>query len=138
MCTDKLKTLPCNKDKSDVELADFSKVIKKQVTMAVVRESVLTTSQNNEHTALPTAVAHIIVKDFLVNVNILFDQGSQVTLVSKDFVNKFNSKSNGSKEMQICGVTGEGISRIHKTYPININTNEGIVNITAVCYESLP
>ena len=35
-------------------------------------------------------------------------------------------------------MTGEGISRIHKTYPININTNEGIVNITAICYESLP
>ena len=99
MCRDKLKILPCNKDKTDVELADFSQVTKKQVTIAVVRESVLTTSQNNEHTALPTAVAQIIVKDFLVNVNILFDQGNQVTLVSKDFVNKFNLKSNGSKEM---------------------------------------
>ena len=60
--------------------------------MAVVRESVLTTSQNYENTALPTAVAQIIVKDFLDNVNILLDQGSQITLVSKDFVNKFNLK----------------------------------------------
>ena len=106
--------------------------------MAVVRESVLTTSQNYENTALPTAVAQIIVKDFLINVNMLLDQGSQITLVSKDFVNKFNLKSNGSKEMQICGVTGVGTSRIYKTYPIIINTNEGIVNITAIGYDQLP
>ena len=92
MCTDKLKTLPCNKEKSEAELADFSKVTKKQVTTAVVRESVLTTSQNDKHTALPTAVAQVVVKDFLINVNILFDQGSQVTLISKDFLNGFNLK----------------------------------------------
>ena len=34
MCTDKLKILPCNKDKTDVELADFSQVTKKTVILS--------------------------------------------------------------------------------------------------------
>ena len=64
----------------------------------------------------------------------LFDQGSQVTLISNKFVNQFQLKSNGSKQMQICGVTGEGVSKLHRTYPISIQTNDGVVNITAIAY----
>ena len=40
--------------------------------------------------------------------------------------------------MNICGVTGEGVSRNYKTYPISIQTNEGIVNVNAIAYDNLP
>ena len=76
--------------------------------------------------------------NLLANCKFLFDQGSQVTLISNKFVNHFQLKSNGSKEMQICGVTGEGVSKKYKTYPISIQTNEGVINITAIAYDNLP
>ena len=35
-------------------------------------------------------------------------------------------------------MTGEGVSKMHKTYPISIQTNDGVVNITAIAYDTLP
>ena len=30
------------------------------------------------------------------------------------------------------------MSKLHKTYPISINTNDGIVDVTAIAYDTLP
>ncbi len=140
LCIEKVKSLSCNKNLTELELADFSKVKKHSATTATttISETVLFNNVNNTNTALPFAVVQVIVRNFLADCKVLFDQGSQVTLISNTFVNQFQLKSNGSKVMRICGVTGEGVSKKHKTYPISIQTNDGVVNITAIAYDTLP
>ena len=141
-----MKKLSCNKGLSDSGLADVSKIKKYQKTNATTVTTTTTTTvcktvssnKNNKNTALPFAIVQIIIKNCLADCKVLFDQGSQVTLISNKFIKKFNLKSNGSKEMKICGVTGEGQSREYKTYPISIQTNDGIVNVNAIAYDNLP
>ena len=106
--------------------------------MTNIRKSLLLNNVENKNTVLPFAVVQVIVKNYLTDCKVLFDIGSQVTFVSKKFIDKFQSKSNGSKQIQICGVTGEGVSKIHKTYQIPIQTNDGIVKVTAIAYDKLP
>ena len=114
LCLENMKKLPCNKGLSDLDLADFGKIKKNPKTIAAPVTTATTTSEtvsfniNNKNTALPFAVVQIIIRNCLADCKVLFDQGSQVTLVSNKFVNQFKLKSNGSKEMQICGVTVEG------------------------------
>ena len=140
LCIEKVKSLSCNENLTELELADFSKVKKHSATSATttISETILFNNVNNTNTALPFAVVQVIVRNFLADCKVLFDQGSQVTLISNKFVNHFQLKSNGSKEMRICGVTGEGVSKKHKTYPISIQTNDGVVNINAIAYDTLP
>ena len=140
LCLDNLKTLQCNKGKTDDELYDLSKVKRfqsKNMT-SVTTATTVANSISSCSTALPYAIVQVVIKNYLTDCKVLFDQGSQITLISKRFVNKFNLKSNGSKTMKICGVTGDGMIQPHKTYPISIQTNTGIVEINAMAYDNLP
>ena len=98
LCIDKVKSLSCNKDLTDLELADFSKV-KKHSATTTIRETVLLNNVDNKNTALPFAVVQVIVRNFLADCKVLFDQGSQVTLISNKFVKHFQLKSNGTKQI---------------------------------------
>ena len=144
LCLDNMKKLACNKGLSDSELADISKIKKFNKTNATTVTTTTTVAEtvcsnkSNKNTALPFAIVQLIIKNCLADCKVLFDQGSQVTLVSNKFINKFNLKSNGSKELNICGVTGQGVTRKHKIYPISIQTNDGIVDINAIAYDNLP
>ena len=141
LCFERIKSLPCNKKVSNNGLPDNGKFKKKggsSVNIASIKQSNLLSNAKSYKTALPFAVVQIIQKGSLVNCNMLFDQGSQVTLISKQYVEKLHLKANGTKLMQICGVTGEGKNELYKTYSLNIHTNEGIINITAIAYDTLP
>ena len=139
LCVEKVKSLDCNSGKTREEIADFDKVKKKSaaVTATTTSESILLNSVN-KNTALPFALTQVVVKNSLADCKVLFDQGSQISLVSKKFVNTHKLKSNGAKEIVISGVTGKGVSKMHKIYPISIKTNEGLVKITAIAFDKLP
>ena len=69
-------------------------------------------STSDQHVALTTAVAQILMKDKLIDINCLLDQGSQKTLISKDFVNKFNLKPTGTSTMKISGINSGTVSKL--------------------------
>ena len=65
-------------------LADFGKIHKESksnVNTTSIKETSLLSNVNSYKTALPFAVVQINVKKLLVNCKMLFDQGSQVTLI---------------------------------------------------------
>ena len=141
LCFERIKTLPCNKKLPNNGLPDFGKgqkEAKSNVNTASIKESSLLSNVHSHKTALPFAVVQLNHNNSLADCNMLFDQGSQVTLISKTYVEKLHLKANGTKLMQICGVTGEGENKLYKKYPISIHTNEGLINITAIAYDNLP
>ena len=140
LCLDNMKKLQCNKGKTDDELYDFSKVKRFQTNKVTTLTTTTTIAKASSpcNTALPFAMVQLVIKNQLADCKTLFDQGSQVTLISKKFVNHFNLRANGTKEMRICGVTGEGIRKSYKIYPISIQTNTGIIELNAMAYDNLP
>ena len=84
MCLEKVKSLSCNKNLSIKVLADFGKIhkdAKNNTNTTSIKESSLLSNVNSYKTALPFAVVQINLKNSLVNCKMLFDQGSQVTLI---------------------------------------------------------
>ena len=93
---------------------------------------------SDQHIALPTAVAQVLIKDKLTDINCLFDQGSQKTLVSKDFVNKFNLKPTGTSTMKISGINSGGSVKTYNNYTLAIKTNDELIKLQATCLDNLP
>ena len=95
-------------------------------------------STNDYHVALPTAIAQVLLKNKFADINCLFDQGSQTTLVSNNFVDKFNLKFKGTCAMKLSGINGGGSVKTYNNYALAINTNDGITELSAAGVDELP